>query len=65
MWEDPASGYVRREVTPASTGSAVRIAEVEFPAGAAVTFARQHDRVRDQQVWVLKGEIEVETGGLP
>ena len=63
VWEDPASGYVRREVTPASTGSAVRIAEVEFPAGAAVTFARQQGRVLDQQVWVLKGEIEVETGG--
>jgi transcriptional regulator with XRE-family HTH domain len=52
-WRDPASGYVRRNVSPS-------IVEVEFPAGARVAFdagTRVH-----QQVWVLEGSIEIRTG---
>lgn len=63
VWQDPSSGYVRREVAPAGTGSPVRIVEVEFPAGAAVAFERSRHRVIDQHVWVLDGEIEVATPG--
>jgi transcriptional regulator with XRE-family HTH domain len=59
VWQDPASGYIRREVAPAGTGSPVRIVEVEFPPGAEVTYAPSRDRVIDQHVWVLKGAIEV------
>lgn len=58
-WQDPASGYIRREVAPAGTGSAVKIVEVEFPPGAEVTYAPSRERVIDQHVWVLKGSIEV------
>src|SRR5262245_52265153 len=38
VWQDPATGYLRREVAPAGTGSRVRIVEVEFPVGAEVVF---------------------------
>src|SRR5436190_13691431 len=31
VWQDPSTGYIRREVAPAGTGSPVRIVEVEFP----------------------------------
>lgn len=63
VWQDPSSLYIRREVAPAGTGSPVRIVEVEFPAGAEVTFERTPHRVLDQHVWVLSGEIEVDAGG--
>jgi transcriptional regulator with XRE-family HTH domain len=63
VWQDPASGYLRREVAPAGTGSAVRIVEVEFPAGAEVAFERSRQRAIDQHVWVLEGEIEIASGG--
>jgi transcriptional regulator with XRE-family HTH domain len=63
VWQDPASGYVRREIAPAGTGSAVRIVEVEFPAGAEVAFERSRQRAIDQHVWVLEGEIEIGSGG--
>lgn len=63
VWQDPATGYVRREVAPAGTGSPVRIVEVDFPAGAEVNFERSQHRIIEQHVWVLKGEIEVSTGG--
>ena len=59
VWQDPASGYLRREVAPAGTGSPVKIVEVEFPSGAEVTYAPSRERVIDQHVWVLKGAIEV------
>jgi transcriptional regulator with XRE-family HTH domain len=63
VWQDPSSGYVRREVAPAGTGSPVRIVEVDFPAGAEVSFERSPHRVLDQHVWVLAGEIEIELSG--
>ncbi len=34
-WRDPASGYLRRQVSPAGTGSPVEIVEVTFPPGGA------------------------------
>jgi transcriptional regulator with XRE-family HTH domain len=62
VWQDPSSGYQRREVAPAGTGSPVRIVEVEFPAGAEVAFDRS-PRAIDQHVWVLEGEIEIASAG--
>src|SRR5262245_34489520 len=34
VWRDPASGYVRRSVSPAGVPQPLRIVEVRFPAGA-------------------------------
>ena len=62
-WTDPASGYVRREVAPAGTGSPVRIVEVNFPPDAAVAFDRTPERPLDQHVWMLEGAMEIATGG--
>lgn len=59
-WRDPASGYLRRNVSPSGVSSPIRIVEVEFPPGARVAFdsgTRAH-----QQVWVLEGSIEVRAG---
>jgi transcriptional regulator with XRE-family HTH domain len=63
VWQDPSTGYIRREVAPAGTGSSVRIVEVDFPDGAEVVFERTPHRVLDQHVWVLAGEIEVDVAG--
>ena len=59
VWQDPATGYLRREVAPAGTGSPVRIVEVDFPGGAEVRFEKSQHRIIEQHVWMLKGEIEV------
>lgn len=64
QWRDPASGYRRRNVSPAGTGSAIRIVEVEFPPAARVTFEPgPRSPAAHQQVWVLAGTIEVTVGG--
>jgi transcriptional regulator with XRE-family HTH domain len=62
VWRDPSSGYVRREVAPAGTGSPVKIVEVEFPAGGEVFFGRGPQRIIDQHVWVQDGDIEITVG---
>jgi transcriptional regulator with XRE-family HTH domain len=63
VWQDPSSGYLRREVAPAGAGSPVRIVEVEFPAGAEVAFEPSSRRLLEQHVWVLQGEIEIASAG--
>jgi transcriptional regulator with XRE-family HTH domain len=63
LWRDPASGYLRRNVSPAGVAQPMQIVEVEFPPRARVAF---ESGVRDarvyQQVWVLEGTIEVTVG---
>jgi transcriptional regulator with XRE-family HTH domain len=61
-WRDPASRYLRRNVSPAGTGSPIDIAEIEFPAGASVAFDSQRLAGKDQHVWVLSGSLEMELG---
>jgi len=63
VWRDPASGYVRRNVSPGGRQTPIQIVEVTFPAGAKVNYesgARQP--VVHHQVWVLEGAIEVTVG---
>jgi transcriptional regulator with XRE-family HTH domain len=63
VWTDPQSGYVRRTVSPSTSGSPIRIVEVSFPPGAHVAYetGAREPRIH-QQVWVLDGEIEVTWG---
>ena len=61
-WRDPASGYLRRNVSPAGTGSPVSIVEIEFPPGGSVAFDSQHSPGADQHVWVLDGVLELALG---
>jgi transcriptional regulator with XRE-family HTH domain len=62
-WRDPASGYVRRNVSPAGMPQPMQIVEVHFPPGARVAFetAGRDARV-DQQLWVLEGAMDITVG---
>ena len=63
QWQDPASGYLRRNVSPPGVPQPMQIVEVHFPPGGRVAF---ETRVRDmrvhQQVWVLEGAIDITLG---
>ena len=62
-WRDPASGYLRRNVSPAGFDSPIQIVDVEFPAGARVAYdTGMREPLPHQQVWLLAGEIEVTWG---
>ena len=62
-WRDPASGYVRRNVSPPGVPQPMRIVDVRFPAGGRVAFENSsRDGRVHQQVWVLEGAIDVTVG---
>jgi transcriptional regulator with XRE-family HTH domain len=62
-WQDPASGYRRRNVSPPGAAQPMQIVEVHFPPGARVAFETGPREVRvHQQVWVLEGAIDVTLG---
>jgi transcriptional regulator with XRE-family HTH domain len=63
QWKDPASGYVRRNVSPPGVPQPMQIVEVRFPAGGRVAFENGPRDLRvHQQVWVLEGAIDVAIG---
>ena len=63
VWRDPASGYVRRAVSPDGVGSPISIVEISFPPKARVAFETgAPDRPPAQQVWLLDGALEVRVG---
>jgi transcriptional regulator with XRE-family HTH domain len=56
QWRDPASGYVRRNVSPSSVPQPFQIVEVHFPAGGRVAFETGGRDARVyQQIWLLEG----------
>jgi transcriptional regulator with XRE-family HTH domain len=64
QWQDPASGYLRRNVSPPGVPQPMQIVEVRFPPGGRVAFETgARDTRVHQQVWVLEGAIDVTVGG--
>lgn len=62
-WRDPASGYVRRNISPANFPSPIQIVEVALPAGAEVAYESGPRETRlHQQIWVQDGAVEVTVG---
>ena len=61
-WRDPATGYLRRNVSPSGTGSPVDVVEVEFPPGGSVTLDSSQLAGWSQHVWVLDGTLEMTLG---
>lgn len=62
VWTDPASGYVRRQLSPAAR-SPLQLVEVVFPPGQRVVYERVA-RASDiyQQVWLLEGTMDISAG---
>jgi transcriptional regulator with XRE-family HTH domain len=60
VWRDPASGYLRRSVSP--LGSPVDLVEVEFPPGGSVGFENSRAGGMAQLVWLIEGSLEITLG---
>jgi transcriptional regulator with XRE-family HTH domain len=69
-WQDPATGYVRRQVSPRSD-LPLELIRVEMPTGQTVTFPAESYTYIRQLMWVLQGKLtfiegdvihEMETG---
>jgi transcriptional regulator with XRE-family HTH domain len=63
IWRDPASGYVRRNLSPSGFPSPIELVEVILPAGARVTYDTGRRAVGvSQQIWIIEGEIDLTLG---
>lgn len=64
LWRDPATGYVRRNVSPPACGSRIDLVDVTVPPGARVAFGETPSLRRgDQQVWVQAGVLDLTVAG--
>ncbi len=62
-WTDPATGYRRRAVSPATEGP-LELVEVELPPGASVSYPADAYIFKYQQIWVLEGDLHVREGDV-
>ena len=63
VWRDPATGYVRRNLSPSGFASPIDLVEVTLPAGAEVAYDTPFRAAPvDQQIFVLDGVIELRVG---
>ncbi|WP_075795172.1 helix-turn-helix domain-containing protein [Massilia putida] len=63
VWQDPHSGYLRRNVSPEGSQSPTRIVDVTFPPRARVTYeAGARTPAVLQQIWMLEGRMEIVHG---
>jgi transcriptional regulator with XRE-family HTH domain len=60
VWRDPATGYLRRAVTPETFPA--DIVDVTLPAGVSVTYDNAVPLAIEQVVWVLDGGLELTFG---
>ena len=63
VWTDPASRYVRRNLSPARR-SPLQLVSVIFPAGRRVAYdSPPRPAEIHQQVWLIEGVMEITVGG--
>lgn len=61
VWQDPATGYLRRALTP--FGAEPELVRVQLPPGATVAFpAASYAFTRGHAIWVLEGELRFREG---
>jgi quercetin dioxygenase-like cupin family protein len=63
QWQDPGSGYIRRNVSPPGMPQSGQIVEVRFPAQTRIVFeSTPRGSHMHQQVWILSGSMEIGVG---
>lgn len=64
LWTDPASGYLRRNVSPVWP-SPIQLVDVVFPAGQRVAYdTAEREAEVHQQVWMIDGQMQLTVGGV-
>lgn len=63
QWRDPASGYLRRNLSSMSVASPMQLVEVTFPAHTQVAYDFVPREVKVyQQIWLLHGQMQIHLG---
>lgn len=63
VWQDPATGYRRRQISPPVSDPPIELTRIELPPGAEVAYpAGSYSFIR-QMIWVLSGRLTFVEGG--
>ncbi|MFH8769323.1 helix-turn-helix domain-containing protein [Streptomyces sp. NPDC017958] len=62
VWQDRASGFVRRSVSPPHAGLRGELVEGRLAPGADIAYDRPPVSGLEQHLWVLEGGLEVTVG---
>ncbi|WP_230194075.1 helix-turn-helix domain-containing protein [Streptomyces coriariae] len=62
VWEDRASGFVRRSVSPPHPALRGELVEGRLAVGADIAYDRPPVAGLEQHIWVLEGALEVTAG---
>ena len=62
MWTDPATGYVRRAVSPA--GGPLELVEVSLPRRAQISFPADSYTFVHHVIWMLEGRLLFREGDI-
>jgi transcriptional regulator with XRE-family HTH domain len=63
VWRDPATGYVRRHLSPESD-MPLELVRVRLPAGARVALPAASYAFIRQQIWLVAGQLEFTEGDI-
>jgi transcriptional regulator with XRE-family HTH domain len=63
IWKDPASGYVRRIISPPHPQLKGEMVEVSLPAGASVSYDSSPVPGLEHHLWMLEGVVDIEING--
>jgi transcriptional regulator with XRE-family HTH domain len=63
VWTDPATGFVRRSVSPPAAGLRAEIIEGTLPPGADIAYDAASIPGLEQHIWVFEGVVEFSLGG--
>ncbi|WUR11872.1 XRE family transcriptional regulator [[Empedobacter] haloabium] len=64
VWTDPASGFVRRMVSPPAQGLRAELVEGTLPAGAVIDYEQPAVRGMEQHLWMLSGVLHYTLEGV-
>jgi transcriptional regulator with XRE-family HTH domain len=64
VWTDPASGFVRRMVSPPVQGLRAELVEGTLPAGAVIDYEQPAVRGMEQHLWMLSGTLHYTLEGV-
>jgi transcriptional regulator with XRE-family HTH domain len=62
-WKDPATGYLRRIISPPHPNLRGELVEVSLPAGASVSYDASPLPGLEHHLWMLDGSVAIEIEG--
>jgi len=65
VWTDPATGFVRRSLSPPAAGLETELIHGTLPPGTIIAYDAPPVAGLEQHIWLLEGRLEYRLGDTP